>query len=176
MRPRRWGAALGLALTAFLWGLAYRLEPQKEELLVEPVSLTEKEAGELVLAPGKPAPGGVAYVNRGRSGCRVRVKICAPEMEGEPVLQAGDLVDGQFQEAGSGREGEECWVRREGYLYYQNPRTDDLLLPGRRTPAAYTAVRLREDLSEQQLEALRELGAELYLVAQAKGENDSQWR
>lgn len=175
MRPRQWTAALLLVLTAFLWGLAYRLEPQTDELWVEPISLAE-EAGEPVLAPGESAPGGVAYVNRGRSGCRVRVKICAPEIEGKPVLQAGDLVDGQFQEAGSGQEGEECWVRQEDYLYYQNPRTDNLLLPGRRTPAAYTAVRLREDLDEQQLETLQELGTELYLVAQAKGENDSVWR
>lgn len=176
MRSRRWTAALALALTAFLWGLAYRLEPQTDELLVEPVTLTGEDRKEPVLTPGEPVPGGVAYVNRGQAGCRVRVKICAPELGGEPALLAGDLVDGEFREAGAGQEGKECWVRREGYLYYQNPRTDDLLLPGRRTPAAYTAVCLREGLEEEQLETLRELGAELYLVAQARGENDSEWK
>lgn len=176
MRPRRWPGALALVLAAFLWGLAYWLEPQREELRLEAVALADQTGGSPLLTPGGTAPGGVAYVNRGQAGCRVRVKVCAPELDGKPALLAGTLTSGRFQEAGTGGAGEEGWVRRNGYLYYQNARTGDLLLPGRQTPAAYTAVRLREDLEPEQLDTLRQWGAELYLVAQAQQEEGGEWR
>ena len=176
MRPRRWPGALALVLAAALWGLGYWLEPQREELRLEAVALTDPAEGAPLLKPGQTAPGGVAYINRSQAGCRVRVKVCAPELIGEPALLAGNLVEGRFQEAGTGGAGQEGWVRRAGYLYYQNTRTGDLLPPGRQTPAAYTAVQLREGLDPDQLDTLRDWGAELYLVAQAQQEEGGDWR
>ena len=97
MRPRRWPGALALVLAAALWGLGYWLEPQREELRLEAVALTDPAEGAPLLKPGQTVPGGVAYINRSQAGCRVRVKVCAPELNGEPALLAGNFVEGRFQ-------------------------------------------------------------------------------
>ena len=49
-------------------------------------------------------------------------------------------------------------------------------LPGRQTAAAYWAERLREDLEPEQMDTMRQWGAELYLVAQAQQEEGGEWR
>lgn len=174
-RLRRAAASLALALAAALWGLTFRLEPQREVPAVAAASMAEE--GDIpALAPGESAPGGVAFRNRGRTACRLRVKILAPELDGLPALEAGDLREDGFAPAGTGEEEREYWSAQGGYLYYRNRRTGDLLLPGRETPAAYTAVRLNPELGAEEVQALRLMGAEqLYVVAQAQSEEGGGW-
>lgn len=175
MRPRRVAASLSLALAAALWGLTFRLEPQREAPVVDAASMAED--GDIpALSPGETVPGGVVFRNRGRTGCRLRVKILAPELDGLPTLEAGDLREGGFAPAGTGEEEREYWSAQGGYLYYRNQRTGDVLLPGRETPAAYTVVRLNPELGAEEVEALRLMGAEqLYVVAQAQSEEGGEW-
>lgn len=165
MRRERFYAALALALMAALWGLCWLLEPHTEAPQVRALPLgSEDGEGSSVLAVGEAAQGGVAFRNTGHSGCRLRVRLCVAQVDGKPVLEAGDETEAGFVPAGEGQpEGEEYWTARGEYLYYVNQRTGDLLLPGRDTPAVYTSVRLNGSLGPEELETLELLGAEQQL-------------
>lgn len=174
MRARRIASALALAAAAGLWGLVFLLEPQREEWRIAAFYTAEEAAP--ALSPGEAVPGGVYFRNQSRDGCRLRIKICAPELEGLPALEAGHLREGVFLPAGSGERETEYWSAQDGFLYYCNRKTGGILLPGRTTPAAYTAVRLNPSLSAEGIDTLRQLGAEqLYVVAQAQGEEEEEW-
>ncbi len=165
-----------LTLLAGLWGFCWQLEPQAEALVVEAVSLREEGTGSTegtVLTQGQPAAGGVAFRNSGRAGCRLRVKLCVTELDGKPVLEAGHETPSGFAPAGTETpRGVEYWTARGEYLYYNNRQTGDVLLPGRKTPAVYTAVRLNEALAPEDLEKLSLLGWEqqLFVLAQPEPE------
>lgn len=167
-------AAAGLAVLAGIWGAAWRLKPQENPARLEAVILGAQDGEEdPVLLPGELAEGGVAFRNSGQAGCSLRIRICTAELEGKPVLEAGELKEGRFAEAGSqGREGAGGWVRQGEYLCYQNPYTGDLLLPGQETPPAYSMVRLNPALKEEDLETLRMMGEEqqLFVLVEAREE------
>lgn len=163
--------ALGLGLLALLWGLCWLLEPHVETAQVQAVILgSEDGEGSPVISPGGTAEGGVAFRNRGQSGCRLRVRVCVDRVGGKPVLEAGEQTRGGFRPAGTGEpQGGEYWTAQGEYLYYENRRTGGLLLPGRETPAVYTTVRLNRELTQEELAAAGRLGVEqkLYLVVEA---------
>lgn len=171
---RRGRTALGLSLLAVLWGLCWLLEPHVETAQVQAVILgSEDGEGAPVISPGSAAQGGVAFRNRGQSGCRLRVRLCVDKVGGKPVLEAGEQTAGGFRPAGAGEpKGGEYWTARGEYLYYENERTGGLLLPGRETPAVYTAVRLNRQLAQAELAAAGRLGSEqkLYLMVEARAE------
>lgn len=171
MRAGRARALALLTALALAWGLCWRLEPQAEPPAVEAVPLREGQSA--LLAKGQAARGGVAFRNCGRAGCRLRVRLCVPQVDGKPVLEAGHSTGGGFVPAGTGEPtGGEYWTAQGEYLYYHNEKTGGLLLPGRETPAVYTAVRLNEDLAPSDLEKLLPLGWEqqLFVLAEPQPE------
>lgn len=181
MKSKHILAGLLLAVLAGIWGLCFGLEPQKEEVCLEAVSFGgEDSEGLEVLRPGEIAERGVRFRNSGPAACQLRVRVCAASVEGQPVLQAGHMGKNGFYETGSGvpaSQTEEYWTAKGEYLYYQNGRTGDLLLPGRETPPLYTAVRMAS-LSQEDLDTLRALEPDqrLYVLAQARPGGASGWQ
>lgn len=175
MSGRKTAAAALLAAAAILWGLCWQLDPHLPETNIEVISFGSTEPGP-ALAPGESAPGGVAFLNQGNMPCQLRVKLCPPQVDGQAVLEAGDLAGGEFHRAGwEPPQTQEYWQAQGEYLYYRNQETDGLLLPGRQTPAAYSAVRVNEQLESGAMELLRSMGAQqLFIVAQARVE-DGEW-
>lgn len=168
-------AASLLVLVAVLWGLCYRLAPHQPETKVEVIPLGGGGPGP-VLEPGESAPGGVSFRNLGNVPCRLRVKLCPPQLDGQAVLEAGDLTNAGFRPAGcENTPAGEYWQAQGEYLYYQNQETGGLLLPGQQTPAAYTAVRVNKKLDPEAVELLQLMGEQqLFIVAQTQTE-DGDW-
>lgn len=180
MKAGRALTAVALALLAAVWGFCFTLRPHVEAAGIQAVPFgSEDGESEPVLHPGECAPSGVAFRNTGRSGCRLRVKLCAASLDGETVLQAGDMRNGSFVEAGaSPGESGEYWTAKGEYLYYRNRDTGDLLLPGRETPPAYSMVRLNDSLTPEALEALRQMDGSqrLFVLTQAQPDGEGSWR
>ena len=172
MRGRGIGAAALLMVLAVLFGLCWRLKPHQEPLRVEAVCQNAGDReGSPVVSMDETAEGGVAFRNQGRLGCRLRVRLCVAQVDGKPVLEAGAIRDGSFQPAGTGGpEGTEYWTARGEYLYYENTRTQGLLLPGQETPPVYTAVRLNQELEPEDLETLEVLVSEQQVFVLADAE------
>lgn len=175
MNGRKAAAAVFLAVTAVLWGLCWRLDPHQPETNIEVIPLSSDGPGP-VLDPGESAPGGVTFLNRGNMPCQLRVKLCPPRVDGQAVLEAGDLEEGGFRRAGwEDPQAQEYWQAQGEYLYYRNRETGGLLLPGGQTPAAYSAVRVNQRLEAGTMELLRSMGAQrLFIVAQVRVE-DGDW-
>ena len=165
-------AAVGLMLLAAVWGAVFLLKPQEAPVKLEVISLSGEDGeADPVLLPGELAQGGVAFRNSGQAGCSLRIRLCTAQLGGKPVLEAGNLEAGNFVEAGvQGEKSPDGWIRRGEYLCYQNNRTEDILLPGRETPPAYSAVRMNPVLEEEDLEALRLMGEEqqLFILVEAE--------
>lgn len=180
MKAGRALTAATLALLAAVWGFCFALRPQAETAGIQAITFgSEDGESDQVLHPGESAESGVMFRNTGRTSCRLRVRLCAESLDGKTVLQAGDMIDGGFVEAGSAeaRDGE-YWTAKGEYLYYQNRATGDLLLPGQETPPAYSAVRLNDSLDPEALEALRQIDGsqKLFVLAQAQPEGEGGWQ
>lgn len=180
MRSGRLFTALALALLAGIWGLCFMLGPQDGPASIKVVALGPEDGESVpVLLPGETADSSLSFTNQGMAGCRLRVRVCGPSVEGEPVLEAGHLTPEGF--IGSGEpigDEEEYWTAKGAYLYYKNSRTGDLLPPGRETPPLYTAVRLNALIDPEALTALREISPQqqLYVLAQAQPEGEGPWQ
>ena len=180
MKAGKWLAALALALLAGVWGLCFTLGPQEGAAAIQVVAVGPEDGESVpVLRPGETAESTVSFKNQGLTGCKLRVKLCGPSVDGEPVLEAGHLGPEGFTESGSpDEESGEYWTSKGAYLYYKNSRTGDLLPPGQETPPLYTAVRLNAGISPEALEALRGISPQqqLYVLAQAQTEDAGPWQ
>lgn len=180
MRAGRWLTAVALALMAGAWGLCFTLGPQGEPAAIEAVSLgPEDSEAPPVLRPGECTDSSLSFINHGLTGCRLRVRVCGPSVEGEPVLEAGYMTPGGFVSSGSSTEDSgEYWTAKGAYLYYKNSRTEDLLPPGQETPPLYTAVRLNTLIDPEALSALRDISPQqqLYVLAQAQPGGEGPWQ
>lgn len=174
--------ALALAILVSLWGMVYRLEPHQDEPIIEAV-LTggEDSSGQPSLAPGETAMEELRFINRGRVGFELRIKLCSAEINSKPVLQPGHITMEGFAPSmvpEAEPNENEYWTARGEYLYYRNARTGDLLMPGRETPAAYSAVQMNARLEPEELETLALMGSAhcLYAVAEVRGEGAGEWQ
>lgn len=180
MRAGKWLAAAVLALLAGVWGLCYTLGPQEEPAAIQVVAIGSEDGESVpVLQPGETADSSLSFRNQGLTGCRLRVRVCGPSVEGEPVLEAGYMTPGGFVGSGdSADDSGEYWTTKGAYLYYKNSRTGDLLPPGQETPPLYTAVRLNDLIDPEALAALRGISPQqqLYVLAQAQPEGEGPWQ
>lgn len=180
MRSGRWLAAVILALAAGIWGLCFTLAPHEEPAAIQVVALGSEDGESVpVLQPGESADSSLSFKNQGLTGCRLRVRVCGPSVEGEPVLEAGHMTPTGFVAAGSLQEDSgEYWAGKGAYLYYKNSRTGDLLPPGQETPPLYTAVRLNSLIGQEALTALRDISPrqQLYVLAQAQPDGEGPWQ
>ena len=180
MRPGRWLTAIALALLAGIWGMCFTLGPNQEPAAIQVVALGPEDGESIpVLRPGECADSSLSFKNQGLAGCKLRVKVCGPLVEGEPVLEAGHLTSKGF--VGSEdltQDSGEYWTAKGAYLYYKNSRTGDFLPPGKETPPIYTAVRLNALIDQETLAALRDISPQqqLYVLAQAQSEGEGPWQ
>ncbi len=180
MRAGRLLTALVLALLAGLWGLCFVLGPHEEPAEIQVVAVGSEDGESApVLQPGDTTDSSLSFVNNGLTGCKLRVRVCGPQIDGKPVLEAGHIRSEGFLESGSAEDnGGEYWTAKGAYLYYKNSRTDDLLPPGRETPPLYTAVRLNAQIDPEALTALRDISPQqqLYVLGQAQPMGEGPWQ
>lgn len=180
MRAGKALTVLVLVLLAGVWGLCFTLGPHEEPVAIQVVALGSEDGESTpVLQPGEVADSSLSFKNQGRTGCKLRVRVCGAAVDGEPVLEAGYLDGETFVETGSlQEEGEAYWAFKGAYLYYKNSRTDDQLPPGRETPPLYTAVRLNAQIDPDALTALRDISPEqqLYVLAQVQPGGEGPWQ
>lgn len=180
MRTGKWLGAAALALLAGVWGLCFTLGPGNTPAAIQVVAMGPEDGEPSpVLQPGEYASSSLSFKNQSLTGCRLRVKLCGPSVEGEPVLEAGHLTPEGFVSAGDfARDSGEYWTGKGAYLYYKNSRTGDLLPPGGETPALYTAVRLNARIDPEALGALRDMSPQqqLYVLAQAQNDGEGAWQ
>lgn len=178
MRAGKWLMAIALALLAGAWGLCFALRPNAEPAVIQVVALGSEDGESIpVLQPGEHTDSSLSFKNQGLTGCKLRVKVCGPSVEGEPVLEAGHMTPEGF--VGSGRStdgGGEYWTGKGAYLYYKNSRTGDLLPPGQETPPLYTAVRLNSLIDPEALTALRDISPQQQLYVLAQVQTDGPWQ
>lgn len=180
MRTGKWLTAIALALLAGVWGLCSTLGPSQEPAAIQAVAVGSED-GEAapVLRPGECTDSSLSFRNQSLAGCKLRVRVCVPTVEGEPVLEAGHMTPGGFVGSGGFTEDSgEYWTAKGAYLYYKNSRTGDFLPPGKETPPLYTAVRLNPLIGQEALTALRDISPQqqLYVLAQARDEGEGPWQ
>lgn len=180
MRTGRWLGPVFLVLLAGVWGLLCTLGPGREPAAIQAAVLGPEDSESVpVLRPGETADSSMSFKNHGLTGCRLRVRVCGPQIDGLPVLEPGYMGPEGFSPSGTGGEGEEeYWTAKGAYLYYKNSRTGDLLLPDRETPPLYTAVRMNTLIDPEALDALRGIAPQqqLYVLAQAQPEGEGPWQ
>lgn len=180
MRSRKLFAALALALLAGVWGLCFMLGPHEGPAAIQVVALGSEDGESApVLLPGETTDSSLSFKNQGLTGCRLRVRVCGPSVEGEPVLEAGHLTSEGFVGSGDSTDDSgEYWTAKGAYLYYKNSQTGDLLHPGQETPPLYTAVRLNALIDQETITALRDINPQqqLYVLAQAQPEGEGPWQ
>lgn len=171
-----------LALIVPLWGMVYRLEPYQDQPMIEMLLTgSEDSEGQQALAPGETAQEQLSFRNQGHGSFELRVKLCAAEINGKSVLQAGHVTGNGFTPSmtvETEQKEDEYWTARGEYLYYRNIRTGDMLLPGRETPAAYSAIQMNAGLEPEELESLKLMGGaqRIFVVAEVRGEGAEDWQ
>ena len=180
MRAGRWLAPIALTLLAGAWGIFCTLGPGVEPAAIQAAALGPEDGESVpVLRPGETADSSMSFTNHGLTGCRLRVRVCGPQIGGLPVLEPGHIGPEGFTPSGTADSGEgEYWTAKGAYLYYKNSRTGDLLPPGRETPPLYTAVRMNALIDPEALAALRDIDPQqqLYVLAQAQPEGGGPWQ
>ena len=138
MRTGKWLTAIALALLAGVWGLCSTLGPSQEPAAIQAVAVGSED-GEAapVLRPGECTDSSLSFRNQSLAGCKLRVRVCVPSVEGEPVLEAGHMTPGGFVSSGGFTEDSgEYWTAKGTYLYYKTAGPE-IFCPRARRPRLF---------------------------------------